>query len=183
METKHIIGFLVGIIVIVGGIAFIASKQPVTGPASDYNLVAFAQCLRDKGATFYGAFWCPHCQATKKIFGPEATKVLPYVECSTPDGRGQLPICIDKKVESYPTWEFADGTRLGGELSPDMTPTPGFITLAQLAEKTNCPLIKTDGTQVELPTSTVGTTTNATASSTTSSVVSTSTATSTKTTR
>lgn len=86
----------------------------------------FAQCLKDKGAVFYGAFWCPHCQAQKKMFGTSA-KLLPYVECSPLNGQGQTQICIDKKVESYPTWEFVDGSRLTGEIS-----------LEQLAEKTSC---------------------------------------------
>ena len=89
---------------------------------------AFAQCLGEKGAIFYGAFWCPHCQATKKLFGSSA-KLLPYIECSTPDGSAQLQACTDKKIESYPTWEFADGSRLSGE-----------IPMAQLAEKTGCVL-------------------------------------------
>ena len=86
----------------------------------------FAICLKDKGATFYGAFWCPHCQAQKKLFGSSA-KLLPYVECSTADGAAQTKICIDNKITGYPTWEFADGSRLSGE-----------IPLAQLAEKTAC---------------------------------------------
>lgn len=89
---------------------------------------AFAICLKDKGAVFYGAFWCSHCQATKKLFG-SSQKLLPYVECSTADGSSQLPICTDKKITSYPTWEFADGSRLNGE-----------VTLEQLAEKTSCQL-------------------------------------------
>lgn len=89
---------------------------------------AFAQCLTDKGATFYGAFWCPHCQAQKRMFGKSA-KLLPYVECSTPDGKGKLAVCKDKGVEGYPTWEFADGTRKSGE-----------VPLAELAIKTDCPL-------------------------------------------
>lgn len=89
---------------------------------------SFATCLKDKGATFYGAFWCPHCQATKKLFG-SSQKFLPYVECSTADGTGQTQACIDKKVSTYPTWVFADGTRLTGEL-----------TLQELADKTSCVL-------------------------------------------
>ncbi len=88
----------------------------------------FATCLKDKSAVFYGAFWCSHCQATKKLFGASA-KLLPYVECSTADGRGQLQVCKDKNIAGYPTWEFADQSRLNGELS-----------LAQLAEKTSCVL-------------------------------------------
>jgi thiol-disulfide isomerase/thioredoxin len=87
-----------------------------------------AQCISDSGAKFYGAFWCPHCQAQKKLFEKSA-KLLPYVECSLPNGKGQTQVCIDKQVTSYPTWEFADGTRL-----------PGEQTLAALSEKTSCPL-------------------------------------------
>ena len=89
---------------------------------------ALAQCLGEKGATFYGAFWCPHCGQQKQLFGKSA-KLLPYVECSTPNGKGQTAICISKKIEGYPTWEFADGTRMNAVLSPQ-----------QVAEKTGCEL-------------------------------------------
>ncbi len=93
------------------------------------NLDAFAQCLKDKGATFYGAFWCPHCHNQKAMFGNSA-KFLPYVECSKPDGTPpQLQICTDHGVKGYPTWIFADGSRENGE-----------VPLATLATKTNCEL-------------------------------------------
>lgn len=88
----------------------------------------FAQCLKDQGAVFYGAFWCPHCKAQKKMFG-SSEKLIPYVECSTLDGKGQTQECIEKGIKSYPTWEFIDGTQLNGQ-----------IPLAQLAEKTSCEL-------------------------------------------
>ncbi len=87
---------------------------------------AFTTCLKDKGAVFYGAFWCPHCQAEKELFG-FSEKLLPYVECSTPDGQNQTQICKDNKITSYPTWVFTDGSQLNGE-----------ITLQQLADKTSC---------------------------------------------
>ena len=111
-------------------LALSASFLVQTGPG---NLDSFTQCLKDKGAVFYGAFWCPHCQNTKRLFGASAS-LLPYVECSTTDGKGQLQVCIDKKVESYPTWEFADGSRLTGER-----------TLQELADKTGCALPQNDG--------------------------------------
>lgn len=110
-------------ILIVGG--FGASMYMKTLPGKYDGL---AQCLKDKGAVFYGAFWCPHCQEQKKIFGNSA-ELLPYVECSNPDGKSQTQICIDKGVEQYPTWEFADGSRLTGEQQPKV-----------LAEKTSCTL-------------------------------------------
>lgn len=88
----------------------------------------FASCLGEKGAKFYGAFWCPHCRSQKDIFGKSA-KNLPYIECSTPDGNNQLAVCTESGIESYPTWVFSDGSKENGQL-----------TLEKLAEKTTCQL-------------------------------------------
>jgi hypothetical protein len=166
MDSKYIIGFVVAMVVLVGGIAFLTnSSNPLTTETSAYDLDAFAQCLKDKDAKFYGAYWCPHCQATKKNFGTASSK-LPYVECSTADGRGQLPICIEKQIESYPTWVFADGTRLGGELTlAETKPSEGYITLKELADASGCQLIPRDGSAPYVP-GTVATSTPATATST-----------------
>jgi len=90
----------------------------------------FAACLKNKGAVFYGAFWCPHCQKQKEAFG-RSVRFLPYVECSTPDGNSETEACQEKKIDGFPTWVFADGTRESGEL-----------TLDHLAEKTGCVLPK-----------------------------------------
>jgi hypothetical protein len=76
----------------------------------------FAKCLNEKGLKLYGAFWCPHCQEQKQIFGT-SQKYLNYVECSTPDGKSQSEICANNNVTSYPTWELSNGTRLVGEQS------------------------------------------------------------------
>ncbi len=65
----------------------------------------FANCLKAKHVVFYGAYWCPHCQATKKFFGKSA-ELLPYVECSTPDGSAQDQTCNDAHITGYPTWDF-----------------------------------------------------------------------------
>lgn len=92
------------------------------------DLDAFASCLAEKKAVFYGAFWCPHCQRQKKLFG-RSERLLPYVECSLPSGQGQTRECADKNITGYPTWMFADDSRETGELS-----------LQRLAEKTGCPL-------------------------------------------
>src|SRR3989338_8078671 len=115
--------WVVAVILVLVGAWFLISAYSKPG-----NLDGFAQCLKDKGATFYGAFWCPHCQKQKAMFGSSA-KLLPYVECSTPDCKGQLPVCKDAGVTGYPTWVFADGSRESGEVS-----------LERLAEKTSCTL-------------------------------------------
>ncbi|TSC85533.1 MAG: vitamin K epoxide reductase [Parcubacteria group bacterium Gr01-1014_8] len=109
------------VLLIIGGLG--ASWYMKTLPGQ-YD--ALAQCLKDKGALFYGAFWCPHCQEQKKMFGNSA-KLLPYVECSLADQKTQTPICIEKEIKSYPTWIFADGSKLTGEQQPKV-----------LAEKTGC---------------------------------------------
>jgi len=114
--------WVIGVIVIVAGGIFTLWKIDTTpGP-----LDGFTQCLADKDTVFYGAFWCTHCQNQKKLFG-KSSKLLPYVECSTPDGRGQTQECIDKGIGGYPTWEFADGSRESGEVS-----------LERLSEKSGC---------------------------------------------
>lgn len=94
----------------------------------DSELKSFAQCLENEGAKFYGTFWCSYCKQQKEMFG-EAAKHLPYTECSTLDSKGQLPECQKKNISGYPTWEFADGSRLSGALP-----------LSVLAEKTACAL-------------------------------------------
>jgi thiol-disulfide isomerase/thioredoxin len=138
MNDKNLIVSIAGILVVIGVVLYFVSGTngggapaagnlpPVTGASSP--VAQFAQCLKDKGVTFYGAFWCPHCKAQKALFG-DAVPYLPYIECSTPDGNAQTQICIDKKITGYPTWEFADGSRVSGEQ-----------TFAQLADKSQCPI-------------------------------------------
>lgn len=122
--TKQTIFFAIIVILVIGmAVTFMIKGTP---PNTSGKYDAFATCLKDKGAVFYGAFWCSHCQAEKKLFGT-SEKLLPYVECSTPDAQGQTQICIDKGIKGYPTWIFADGSILNGE-----------IPLATLAEKTSC---------------------------------------------
>jgi thiol-disulfide isomerase/thioredoxin len=116
---------LIGLIVLVGIVYVIIAPPRVV--ASKYD--SFATCIKDSGAVFYGAFWCPHCQAEKARFG-SSEKFLPYVECSTPDGQGQTQICKDKGIETYPTWQFANST----------TTVVGELELTDLAQKTSCPL-------------------------------------------
>lgn len=128
MKKNIIITVIVAVVVLGGLITWGAFASKQTGGTHD----AFASCISESGATFYGAFWCPHCQAQKKLFGASA-KLLPYHECSTPDGKGQLADCNDVGVQSYPTWVFADGSRTTGEQS-----------FAELSAKTMCPLTEAE---------------------------------------
>ena len=116
---------LIGL-VILAGIIFVIVAPPKT-VVGKYD--SFAQCIKNSGAVFYGAFWCPHCQAQKAMFG-SSVHFLPYVECSTPDGTGQTQVCKDKNVVEYPTWQFPNAT----------TTEVGVEELSDLAQKTGCPL-------------------------------------------
>jgi len=72
-----------------------------------------ANCLTKEGVKFYGAFWCPHCHAQKQEFGKSAT-LLPYIECSNPDGQSQDQTCNDANITTYPTWQFPNPLTLAG---------------------------------------------------------------------
>lgn len=92
------------------------------------TMQSFGRCLKSRGSTFYGASWCPHCHAQRETLG-EAMDYVRYVECAVDGTRTSTPACRAAKVDGYPTWTFADGSRASGEQS-----------LAALAAKTNCEL-------------------------------------------
>lgn len=121
-----IIGILVVAVIILAGFGVFKSESR---QSLENEIITFSQCLGDEGATFYGAFWCPHCQNQKRIFGRKGSDALPYVECSTPDSQGQTQACIDAGIQTYPTWEFSDGSRVTGTQS-----------IQALAAATNCPI-------------------------------------------
>src|SRR5438093_12259677 len=123
---KKIIYAIIGLAVLVLVIWLIST------PGKPGNYDELAKCIKDKGVTFFGAFWCPHCQAQKARFGKSA-QYLPYTECSTPDGQGQTQVCINNGITTYPTWQFATGT------TPTATTTTrhvGEMELTDLAEAT-----------------------------------------------
>jgi len=82
-------------------------------PAPD--LVQFARDLDDAGVIFYGAAWCPICTQQKELF-EDGGDDLPFVEVTGPD-RTSNSIGDANNVQSYPTWDFPDGTRRTGVLS------------------------------------------------------------------
>ena len=87
---------------------------------------AFAICLKDKGFTFYGAYWCPHCTAQKKMFGASA-KHLPYVECAIPGSQQLTQRCQEKNIKGFPTW-----------IGPGDVVRSGEVALTDLAEWSGC---------------------------------------------
>ena len=117
------------IIIILFLVAILTLSGCSSGPKVNYDNLA--NCLADKNVKEYGAFWCPNCAKQKKMFGDSYQIISDrnvYVECDprcirNEDGKlniacngieGQPELCLEKKVDKYPDWEFPDGTRLFG---------------------------------------------------------------------
>ncbi|MGV8150875.1 MAG: peptidylprolyl isomerase [Candidatus Woesearchaeota archaeon] len=90
------------------------------------NLDDFAKCITEKGAKFYGAYWCPHCNNQKEMFG-DSMQYIEYIECAV-EGQPQVQTddCTLAGITGYPTWI------INGESYP------GEQTLANLARLTGC---------------------------------------------
>lgn len=115
-------------------------------PKHDPVIDKLANCLADKGVKLYGTYWCHNCQGQKDKFGASMNILVErdvYVECDpkcTADKDGNVPkmcknakadpeLCLQKKIEYYPTWEFMD-----------KSVEIGVHELWELSEKTGCEL-------------------------------------------
>ncbi len=122
MNHNIIIG-AIAVVLIIAVLYFVEESRP-----GEYD--AFAQCLSDANATFYGAYWCGHCKEQKDVFG-KSFKYLNSVECSLPNNAGQTQECTDAGIRGYPTWKFADGSEHLGPASFDV-----------LSAKTGCVFVE-----------------------------------------
>lgn len=105
-------------------VGFIVTILTITGTLTIYGLQAqqvqvnnsfagkLATHLRNTDSKMYGAFWCPHCQEQKALFG-EAFKQVPYIECDPRGENAQPDLCRAKQITGYPTWEIK-GQRVDG---------------------------------------------------------------------
>eukprot|EP00435_Cladocopium_sp_Y103_P005946 s3937_g1.t3 len=108
------------------------TEAPPVLVQSDAAAVSLAQRLREGGATFYGTFWCPACDAQRQLFGLPAWQSeawqqpamashgpagVPYVECDARNSQGQPQRCAEAGVDAIPFWTFADGSTHSGVMS------------------------------------------------------------------
>ena len=120
--SRNVILIAVLIVVVFAGIVYFLKRKHVG------RLDAFAQCLTAKQAKMYGAFWCPHCAEQKEMFD-SSVDYLPYIECGVKGSRALEPVCTQVGIKRFPTWIFADGTRVEGKQE-----------LTFLSDKTGCAL-------------------------------------------
>jgi len=78
-----------------------------------------AQHLQKTGAKFFGAYWCRFCGQQREMFGADATRALPYVECASDGYNTAASVCgATPGVKGYPTWQIG-GQFYGGLRSLD----------------------------------------------------------------
>lgn len=104
LSPKIILISLALVIVLVLAFKFVIKKPGASAGALD----GFAQCLAQKSATMYGAYWCSVCKEEKKAFN-DSFRFVPYVECTAEPQK-----CLDAGIKGYPTWIFPDGRRFEG---------------------------------------------------------------------
>lgn len=111
----------------------VSTNSPVvTGGSADAATSSqaekLAKCLTKKGVIMYGAYWCPHCQKQKALFG-DAFQYVKYQECAPNGENGNPKACEAAGVQGYPTWEIPGRAKIEGEQ-----------TFEDLAKAANCQL-------------------------------------------
>ena len=141
-SLKFKITFAFCIVVLISVFSFLAYMRTAS-PYADGALDNFARCLTGKGATMYGAYWCPHCQNEKRAFG-SSFGLVQYVECTKETAR-----CLGAGIKGYPTWIFlpASPARLAQATAtaeragiPDAMRFEGEQGLAKLSKESGCAL-------------------------------------------
>ena len=97
--------------------------------------IELAKYLKQSGAKMYGAYWCSHCHDQKELFGKEAVKELPYVECAEAGGTSITDQCkqVATRVEEqtkqpfgFPTWEINGKFYSGTQALTDLAKNTGY---------------------------------------------------------
>lgn len=84
----------------------LASSTPPSPKASQAARMALARHLTAIGARVYTAYWCPHCQTQKAMFGAEAVAKLNVIECAAERPNSRQELCKAKRIKALPTWEI-----------------------------------------------------------------------------
>ncbi|NHC35969.1 vitamin K epoxide reductase family protein [Scytonema millei] len=137
-------GFIVATLVLVGTLAIYANaNNPALSNSNtsteqlsrqEYAItttsgqaeIALAQHLKQIGAVFYGASWCPHCHDQKQLFGKEAAQEIPYVECDPKGINSQTERCQAAGVRGFPTWVINDRTVMGTQSLSALAKLSGY---------------------------------------------------------
>ena len=88
--------------------------------------IALAKYLKNNGVVKYSAYWCPNCLDQSELFGKEAYKELNVVECARDGNNSQTQLCIDKKIQGFPSWEINGKIILGVQSLKELSKLAGY---------------------------------------------------------
>jgi uncharacterized membrane protein len=98
---------------------------PITTTSTAAEL-ALAKHLKDTGAKMYGAYWCSHCYEQKLLFGQQAAKQIPYIECAPDVKNSQPQVCEAAKITGYPTWDIKGQQYSGAQTLQKLAELSGY---------------------------------------------------------
>ena len=104
-------------------------KELIVTSESTKESIALAKFLKNNGVVKYSAYWCPNCLDQSELFGKEAYKELNVVECARDGKNSQTQLCIDKKIEGFPSWEINGKIIIGIQTLKDLSELSGFNNL------------------------------------------------------
>ena len=101
-------------------------REIIVTSESTKESIELAKYLNDKGVVKYSAYWCPNCLNQSELFGKQAYKELNVVECARDGTNSQTQLCIDKKIQGFPTWEINGKLILGVLSLNELSKLTGF---------------------------------------------------------
>ena len=102
-------------------------KELIVNTESTKNSIALAKHLKDRGVVKYSAYWCPNCLYQSELFGKQAYKELNVVECARDGLNSQTQLCIDKKIEGFPSWEINGKIIIGVQTLKELSERTGYM--------------------------------------------------------
>ena len=111
---------------VVNGEHLKGAKELIVTSESTKESIALAKYLKNNGVVKYSAYWCPNCLDQSELFGKEAYKELNVVECARDGKNSQTKLCIDKKIEGFPSWEINGNIIIGVQPLQELAELTGF---------------------------------------------------------
>ena len=101
-------------------------KELVVTSESTKETIKFAKYLKNNGVVKYSAYWCPNCLNQSELFGKQAYKELNVVECAKDAKNSQTQLCIDKKIQGFPSWEINGKIIIGVKSLKELSNLTGY---------------------------------------------------------
>ena len=111
---------------VVNGEHLKGAKELIVTSESTKESIALAKYLKNNGVVKYSAYWCPNCLDQSELFGKEAYKELNVVECARDGKNSQMQLCIDKKIEGFPSWEINGKIIIGVQTLKELSELTGY---------------------------------------------------------